>query len=65
MFSAKGTANYTIGPLKVTVGELRTVFGLQPDYLLQGAVLLLSVSVALEILTRRFRKKLKRIERVK
>jgi len=63
--NVNGTVSYTIGPFKVTVGELKTVFGLQPDYLFPGAVLLLPISVALEIVVRRFRKKLKRIERVK
>jgi len=63
--TATGTSNYTIGPFKVTVMELKTVFGLQPDYLLPAVVLLLPVSVALEILTRKFRRKLKRIERIK
>ncbi len=63
--SVKGNANYTIGPFEVEIGKLKTAFGLQPDYLLPGAVLLLPVSVALEILTRKFRRKLKRIERIK
>jgi len=63
--SVNGTASYILGPLKVTVGELKTVFGLQPDVLLPGAILILPLSVALEILTRKFRRKLKRIERIK
>lgn len=63
--SVNGTASYILGPLKVIVGELKTVFGLQPDVLLPGAILILPLSVALEILTRKFRRKLKRIERVK
>jgi len=63
--SVKGNANYTIGPFEVEIGKLKTAFGLQPDYLLPGAVLLLPVSVALEVLTRKFRRKLKRIERIK
>lgn len=60
--SVDGHANYTLGPFEVIVGELRTIFGLQPEYLLPGAVLILPISVALEIMTRNVRKKLKRIE---
>lgn len=61
--SVEGNANYTIGPFEVEIGKLKTAFGLQPDYLFPGAVLLLPVSIALEILTRRFRRKLKELKK--